>query len=755
MTRAVLIAALFLLGSGAVSAGPLRVLESNPRWFTDGSGKAVYLAGSHVWQNLQDNGLIIRGSAGTSNPPPVFDYEGYLDKLAAWNHNFFRLWRWETTKWTDTFTGGAKYCRPHPWVRSGPGVANDGEPKFDLTRVNEDYFKRLRERVVAAQRRGMYVSVMLFEGWELQFTDAWEHHPFHAPNNVNGIEADLNGDMKALEYTTLDRSEMGRRVLELQRAYVRKVIDTVNDLDNVLYEICNESHPGSTQWQYDMIRFVKEYEKTKPAQHPVGMTFQYRGGSNQALYDSPADWISPNPGDDRESYREHPCADCTTKVVVNDTDHLWGHTGGDSIWVWKSFTRGLNVLLMEEMLPSPTWQDSARQAMGQVRRFAERMNLAAMKPEPKLATGYCLAERGREYLVFQHDKGEFALDLKDAPGTFAVEWFDINAGRSLAGAPVEGGANRTFTTPFPGPAALYLKRTGDAAAEVRAATIVAFTEGPAVYRDGSVFFTEAVGHRIMRLWPDGRLTVFREKSNAANGLLFDDKWRLVACEGSDLELNRPRVTRTDMETGKIEVLAEFYQGKRLNAPNDVTIDGRGRLYFTDFDLAGPERWGTPGVYRIDPEGRLTRLLTAPEIQRPNGIAISPDDRTLYLVESNPAEGGARMIRAYDLLPDGSLARGRVFHNFYLGRSADGLAIDTAGNLYAAAGLHRRRGTHETLDTKPGVHVFSPAGDLLRYIPIPEDTISNCAFGGPDMKTLYVTAGKTLYTVRVETAGTRR
>jgi gluconolactonase len=288
-----------------------------------------------------------------------------------------------------------------------------------------------------------------------------------------------------------------------------------------------------------------------------------------------------------------------------------------------------------------------------------------------------------------------------------------------------------------------------------AATIVAFTEGPAVDAEGSVFFTETTSHRIMKLSPGGKLSVFREKSNAANGLLFDDQWRLIACEGSNLEINRPRVTRTDMKTGKIDVLAEFYEGKRLNAPNDVTKDSKGRLYFTDFDRPGPERWGTPGVYRIDPDGKVARLLTSPAIQRPNGIVISPDDRTLYLVEANGAEGGARMIRAYDLGTDGSLKNMRVFHNFYPGRSADGLAIDTQGNVYAAAGLNRRRGTHETLDTKPGVHVFSPQGKLLRYIPIWEDTITNCAFGGADMKTLYVTAGKTLFQVRVDVPGTRR
>jgi len=202
-----------------VAKGPLRVLSSNPRWFTDDSGKAVYLAGSHVWQNLQDNGLIIRGA--TSSPPPVFDYEAYLNFLAKNGHNFFRLWRWETTKWTDRYTGNqVKYATPHPWVRTGPGNANDGKPKFDLTRLNQEYFDRLRARVKAAGDRGMYVAVMLFEGWEIQFTDGWPNHPFHTANNVNGVEADLNGDGSALEFNTIRDTEMGRHVLKLQEAYV-------------------------------------------------------------------------------------------------------------------------------------------------------------------------------------------------------------------------------------------------------------------------------------------------------------------------------------------------------------------------------------------------------------------------------------------------------------------------------------------------------------------------------------------------------
>jgi len=282
------------------------------------------------------------------------------------------------------------------------------------------------------------------------------------------------------------------------------------------------------------------------------------------------------------------------------------------------------------------------------------------------------------------------------------------------------------------------------AQEVEVAASLVFTEGPTVDKAGNVYFTETTNHRIMKLDTGGKVTVFRENSNAANGLLFDPQGRLVACEGNQAN---PRVTRTDMTTGKIEVLADSYNGQKFTAPNDVTIDSKGRLYFTDL-IGG-------AVYRIDAPGKIERILTRPEIQRPNGIQISPDDKRLYLVEANQAEGGARMIRAYDLQPGGTVTNMRVHYNFYPGRSADGMSIDSQGNLYASAGLNRRRGTSETLDTKCGVHVISPEGKLIKFIPIPEDTITNNAFGGPDMKTLYITAGKMLFKVRTDVPGLPR
>jgi gluconolactonase len=285
------------------------------------------------------------------------------------------------------------------------------------------------------------------------------------------------------------------------------------------------------------------------------------------------------------------------------------------------------------------------------------------------------------------------------------------------------------------------------------ATQVAFTEGPAVDRQGNLYFTDIINQRIMKLSAEGVLSTYRENSNAANGMLIDPLGRLVVCEGAPFERpgvavhGIPRVTRTDLATGATEVLADSYEGKPLIGPNDVTIDGRGRLYFTELRGAA--------VYRIDAPGRITRILAAPDVVSPNGIQISPDDRKLYLIEANQGSGGPRLIRSYDLLPDGTVRNMKIHYDFSPGRSADGMSIDSEGNLYASAGLNQLRGTAETLDTEAGVYVISPAGHLLRFFPIPEDLITNNAFGGADMKTLYVTAGKTVYKLRTDIAGLSR
>jgi hypothetical protein len=442
--------------------GPLRVHPENPRYFADPGGRAVYLTGAHTWANLVD--------IGPTDPPPAFDFDAHLDFLERRHHNFIRLWAWEPFTWNTKGNNqnALHTARPQPYARSGPGNATDGKPKFDLTKYDDEYFRRLRTRVEAAQKRGIYVSIMLFEGWAMQFSPgAWKSHPYHPDNNVNQINGDSDGDGNGLEiYALADPA-----VTALEEAYVRKVIDVVNDLDNVLYEISNENHPGSTKWQYHIIRFIKEYEKKQPKQHPVGMTFQYKGGSNQTLLDSPADWISPNPQAAKPfEYRANPPPADGKKVILSDTDHLWG-IGGNVPWVWKSFTRGLNPLFMDPydgVVLGPKADDKwepIRRNLGHTRRYAERMNLAAMTPRGDLASSqYCLANPAKEkaeYLVYLPEGGKVTVDLSAAAGELSVEWFDPKTGKATPGdKAIAGGGKREFTAPFAGDAVLYLTGVG-------------------------------------------------------------------------------------------------------------------------------------------------------------------------------------------------------------------------------------------------------------------------------------------------------
>lgn len=427
---------LIVQGQTVENKGPLRISEKNPRYFTDNHGKAVYLTGSHTWNNLVD-----------MNSPTLtekFDFAAYLEWMKRYNHNFIRLWAWELLNWETKSVGETESQKLKieslPWQRSGPGLALDGQLKFDLDSFDPDYFARLEERIKLANKSGIYVSVMLFEGWGMQFSpDAFNNHPFHPHNNINGINGDANGDGSGLEIHTLT----DKKVTAIQQAYVKHVIDMINKYDNVLYEISNENHPPSKEWQYHMITFIKEYEKKLPKQHPVGMTFQYKGGSNKDLFDSPADWISPNPDG---GYRDNPPPADGSKVILSDTDHLWG-IGGNPEWVWKSFLRGLNPLFMDlyeckilSQSCNPAWLDTMRICLGNTRIVADRIDLLSMIPLPDLAsTSYCLADKGSKYLVYLPGVSETTVDLENIRGSFRVTWFNTTTGKFTESESIKGG----------------------------------------------------------------------------------------------------------------------------------------------------------------------------------------------------------------------------------------------------------------------------------------------------------------------------
>jgi gluconolactonase len=279
-------------------------------------------------------------------------------------------------------------------------------------------------------------------------------------------------------------------------------------------------------------------------------------------------------------------------------------------------------------------------------------------------------------------------------------------------------------------------------------------EGPA-WDPKLGLLTSGNGH-VYRLDREGRSSVHR-KDAGTNGLLFDREGRLLACEPK-----LRRITRTDRD-GTLTVLTDRFAGHRYNEPNDLTVDSRGRIYFSDprygpdagRDLVDDQGRTIEGVYRIDPDGRVARVLGR-EVDRANGVLVSADDRFLYVADNdNNHVGGARKLWRFDLRPDGAVdpASKKLLYDWGKGRGPDGVKQDREGRLYVAAGLNKPNPPAEPAeDVKGGIYVLSPAGELLQFLPVPRDEVTNCAFGGDDLKTLYITGGGTLYSIRTTTPG---
>ncbi len=265
--------------------------------------------------------------------------------------------------------------------------------------------------------------------------------------------------------------------------------------------------------------------------------------------------------------------------------------------------------------------------------------------------------------------------------------------------------------------------------------------------------TSGNGH-INRLDTAGKSSVHR-KDVGTNGLLFDRDGSLLACEPV-----QRRVTRTTPD-GKLTVLTDSFGGKKYNQPNDITVDSKGRVYFSDprygprdgMEQLDKDGKTVEGVYRIDTDGKVHRVIGR-EVDRANGVLVSADDKFLYVADNNNDTGGARTLWRFDL-KDGEvdLKSKKKIYDWGKGRGPDGLKQDDKGRLYVAGGLNKPNPPAEPADdVKGGIYVLSPEGKLLEFLPVPTDEVTNCAFGGEDRKTLYITGGGVLYSIRTTTAG---
>ncbi|MCQ1768128.1 SMP-30/gluconolactonase/LRE family protein [Neorhizobium galegae] len=292
-----------------------------------------------------------------------------------------------------------------------------------------------------------------------------------------------------------------------------------------------------------------------------------------------------------------------------------------------------------------------------------------------------------------------------------------------------------------------------------------WTEGPAVGPDGRIYFcdltmTFATGMEAGNIWvydpAKGQTSLYRSPSGMAAGIKFDHDGNMVVTEGADF--GGRSVIRTDAKTGRSTILAGLYKGRPFNAPNDLDIDDKGRIYFTDPRYFGYETIEQPvsGVYRIDPDGSVHLILA--DIARPNGIALSPDQKTLYVAELDPLlsdwridkvpqASGAMRLLAYDLAAGGAASNQRVLVDYGKETGPDGIAVDSAGNIYAAVSAASRL----------GVRIYSPDGKEIAFVPVPDvNAVTNIALASQGGRTwLYITATKGLYRIETKILGRAR
>ena len=456
-------------------------VSSNPHYFKDANGVALILNGSQTWNTFQD--------WGTGGSVEALDFDAFVRFLTAHGHNFTLLWTVEMPKFCNmpnTAPSSEFVVTPLPWERSGPGTATDGGPKFDLTKFNQSFFDRLRARTQGLNNAGIYAGIYLFTGEFLNvFRCSSDGYPLTGANNINGIDDGYVSGKKGTNAVTMTAPNAITRV---QDAYVENVIDTLNDLPNVLWIVSEEAPANSIWWNHHQIAHIRDYESRKPHHHPIGFAAPIRA-RDSVVYNSDADWVAP-------SVLVSPASTCgagypACKVDVNDSDHsyfgIWNETPQQNRnYAWENFMTGNQVLFMDPYVlyypregrnlcvspihsicraPDTRWENF-RDNLGYILRYSHKMDLSKTSPQDTLSsTGFCLAQTphaGAKFLLYAPVGGSFRMNLSAMPSgrTLDVEWFNPSTGTVTPGNRVtSGSSSQVFTPPFSGDAVLYLEET--------------------------------------------------------------------------------------------------------------------------------------------------------------------------------------------------------------------------------------------------------------------------------------------------------
>ncbi|NCO95778.1 MAG: hypothetical protein COZ06_02255 [Armatimonadetes bacterium CG_4_10_14_3_um_filter_66_18] len=434
--------------------GAVAVHPPNPHYFQTAEGKPLLLLGDYTWGTFSD---------------VDYDYRAMFDTLRANGLNFARVWVfWGNETGFESQRPPQNYHRANvvPYLRTGPGVATDGQPKYDLTRFNPAFFARLRAVCAAARERGLFLQLTLFDAWMIKHPHLWRLHAYHRDNNVNGVDGDPKNTDKGTDGEQGFCSLGNPPVLEAQKAFIRQTVDAVNEFDHLLFEIANENY-YSAEWERHLCEFIHEYEKGKPRQHlvmPLDLPNHDYGGIK--TYDF------------QQLHTSLLKARALNQPLLFDTDGI-GNPDDATVRkaAWTAVVSGGHVSYLDDSLqPGSEHQGdergsrraTLREQLGHLATFVHQVRFWEMEPDDTLVVGNGHHSEGfpvpafasasaQEIVVYLPEGGEVTVDLSAVSGALTVKWMHPVEGTTTPGGTTTGGTIRTFKAPFGGDAVLYIR----------------------------------------------------------------------------------------------------------------------------------------------------------------------------------------------------------------------------------------------------------------------------------------------------------
>ncbi|MHC4443850.1 MAG: hypothetical protein ACYTF1_01690 [Planctomycetota bacterium] len=585
-------------------AGPLAVHSGNSRFIDDGSGRAILLTGAHTWAEFQ------------TYQSESFDYADWLDELVSHDHNFMRGWTWEDDYYTPT-------------IFTKPGSL------YDLDSYNSSFITRFKDRIEDAADEGLYLSIMLFQGWSVdkkpscaktggyRSPDPWPQNPYKASNNN---ETGYSDPTRTTEFCTSPSNSydhgiaiytlssetpyppaVDSDILVKQKNYVKKMIDELNGYDNIIWEIGNEMEDTTINFQYHIIDYIKSYEAGKSNQHLVWMN-----GDTTDIFSSSchADVVSPN----GSTYRTAPPVSTGSKVVICDSDHT------DPLqvtydWAWRNFARANHPILMDCSYDDLDWWQGGSfdptnskwpamwDAMGRIRRYAEIMDLANSVPQnggtSPCNTGYCLYDSGDTYMCYQHNNGA-NVTVNLPAGKYAYEIYNCSSNTvAETGIKTSTGGNETINNPTSTDVAVFLAIMPDDAVSIDLGQfddqrgIFVELSGPTtsdtdpayiggrdcrtnrtLSNDKYIYFDVDDDWAYQGSEPSVKISFdYYDSGTVTMNLKYDGTGNSWALAGE--------VTRTNTNTWKTKTweVTDAYFGNRQNSDNDIRIYGGPNEHF--------------------------------------------------------------------------------------------------------------------------------------------------------------------------------